>query len=475
MFNPVELRKNEVESLLEQHQSDSPEGFVVAVYNIFLGKAPDAMSLSRWCVCAERDRRQAIIGILNSPEYLQTSGYFLSLLGYADELVKQKNWQLAEKALIIVNEHCNNSAEIYKKIGLCCWKQNKFEIALDYYYKAYQVLPNDVNVLLALAQLLIILRKDEQALQLLANNKLSLESTRPLPVTAVEDKHKEESGNAEVSNPLDKSVKEDARPKFWMNIELPDGSFTQGPSDYTKHPEYLGLSSVPLSGKRVLDIAANDGFWAFWAEKNGATETLAIDVEDYRHYDWGFDGPPQSLKNSAPEKQKNEGFWYLHRLFQSGVKRESISVYELNPDIHGVFDLVFMCGLLYHLRHPLLALDTVRRVCQGALILTTHVVNNQPMLPMSLFYLDDVFCGITNWTGATESMVAHWLRSAGFPFVYVERNRSNPFHDRQKFVACCDQKWSENFQGNQNFQFCDDNYFARSRLALEKELGIAPK
>ena len=70
------------------------------------------------------------------------------------------------------------------------------------------------------------------------------------------------------------------------------------------------------------------------------------------------------------------------------MKRLKLSVYDLDPEQHGEFDLVFNYGLLYHLRHPLLSLDRVRRVCRGALVLETHVVNTMSRLPITLFYCD---------------------------------------------------------------------------------------
>jgi len=261
------------------------------------------------------------------------------------------------------------------------------------------------------------------------------------------------------------------RPKFYMNIELPDGSFTGGPSDHTSWPAHLGLSPAMVAGKRVLDVASNDGFWAFWAEKHGAAEVLAIDVEDYAHYDWSFGGPPASVKRGDP---KNVGFWWLHQLLRSRVRREPISVYQLDPEQHGVFDIAVMCGLLYHLRHPLLALDTLRRVCNGVLIVETHIACADPLLPASLFYMDDVFRGHANWTGPTEAAVVHWLCSAGFPTVYVERDRQSGMYARQKFIACANSTWAANFQHNPNFQLCDSNYFRQTRAALETRLGLPP-
>ena len=89
-------------------------------------------------------------------------------------------------------------------------------------------------------------------------------------------------------------------------------------------------------------------------------------------------------------------------------------MYDLRSEPHGQFDLMFNYGLLYHLRHPFLSLDTTRRVCRGAMVLETHIVNSLSTTPIAAFYHDDVFTAWTNWTGPTEAAVASWLRSAGF-------------------------------------------------------------
>lgn len=130
--------------------------------------------------------------------------------------------------------------------------------------------------------------------------------------------------------------------------------------------------------------------------------------------------PPAIAELALP--RKDEGFWRLHKQLDSKVRREACSVYDLSPEQHGQFDAVFLYGLLYHLRHPLLSFDRIRALCQGFLVVETHVVTTQSDLPAMLFYEDDVLAdAITNWTGPTGSCVVHWLRSAGFPQVFAER------------------------------------------------------
>src|SRR3546814_16211129 len=75
-----------------------------------------------------------------------------------------------------------------------------------------------------------------------------------------------------------------------MKVPLPDGTFSNGLIDYNHVPKELGIHDLDLSGKRVLDIAANDGFWTLWAESRGAEDLLAIDMHGIKEYDWGWDG-----------------------------------------------------------------------------------------------------------------------------------------------------------------------------------------
>jgi hypothetical protein len=41
-----------------------------------------------------------------------------------------------------------------------------------------------------------------------------------------------------------------------------------------------------LSGKRCLDVATMDGFWAFEMERRGAASVTALDLEDPDELDW---------------------------------------------------------------------------------------------------------------------------------------------------------------------------------------------
>ena len=59
----------------------------------------------------------------------------------------------------------------------------------------------------------------------------------------------------------------------------------------------------------------------------------------------------------------------------SRVTGLSCSVFDLDPKTFGTFDMVFFFGVLYHLRHPLLALEKILPVCTGTLLMQTYSIN----------------------------------------------------------------------------------------------------
>lgn len=260
---------------------------------------------------------------------------------------------------------------------------------------------------------------------------------------------------------------------YYHIIDLPDGSTTPGRVDRRKEGEYLGLKGKQcLAGKRVLDVGALDGVLSFWAEKSGASDVLVIDVEDIEHYDWGYSGPPSKMRGKGAIK--NKVFEHLKQVLDSKVQREGKTVYDLSPEIDGYFDLIFFYGVLYHLRHPLLAFDRLREVCQGAIAVETHVCNVDPQLPASLFYLDDVLKNaITNWHGPTEACVVHWMKNAGFERVFVEKKQR--IKGRQRFIGLISEKVDfcfSSFPSLDNFRECDTNYFKASRKAIKHYLSL---
>lgn len=244
--------------------------------------------------------------------------------------------------------------------------------------------------------------------------------------------------------------------KFRMRMEYPDGTVCDGRKDFRIWTDWLGISDMRFDNQRVLDIATDEGWWAFWAEQRGAAYVEASDVERFEDYDWGHEIDWEFCQQHNENRGGRKVFDYHHANLQSRVvvKRESIY------DIQGEFDVVFCHGLLYHLRHPLLAIDTVRKHCQGFAIFETFVDSrSDPLIAQNKFYRTTELGPISNWSGPTTACVTSWLKDAGFRHVY--RGASYwPGPSRQIFVALVDDDCRHRFDGSTNLVLCDDQYWS---------------
>ncbi len=191
--------------------------------------------------------------------------------------------------------------------------------------------------------------------------------------------------------------------RWYHTIDLGHGIVTRG-FDHTPHR--LARLDLPASfaGKSVLDVGAWDGFFSFEAERRGAARVLAVDFYSWHGDGWGT----------------KAGFELARRALGSRVEDQSVDVMDLAPERVGSFDVVLFLGVLYHLRHPLLALERVASVTKGTLILETVVDLVGLRRPAAAFYPGTELNGDpTNWWAPnTEAMVA-MLRVVGFPSVRV--------------------------------------------------------
>ena len=176
-----------------------------------------------------------------------------------------------------------------------------------------------------------------------------------------------------------------AQPYWYHRIELPGGVTTPGwaPLDPARY-----CVPADLTGLRVLDIGAWDGYWTWEALKRGAAEVVAID--DFsdtcgapekidRSRKWAtFDLCREALGfvqevvevKTSPDGQSPETIGWRNAAGQI-VERRELSVYNILPCNMGSFDVVFFFGTIYHLKHPLLALEKIAAVCRGALYVET--------------------------------------------------------------------------------------------------------
>lgn len=166
-----------------------------------------------------------------------------------------------------------------------------------------------------------------------------------------------------------------------------------------------------LHGRSVLDIGCNGGFYSIEMKRRGADRVLAIDVDD------GY------LRQARFAAEVN-GF---------DIEFAQLSVYDVAA-LGERFDIVLFLGVLYHLRHPLLALDLIRDhvvrdlfVCQSMqrgdpgdepleedYPFCETAVFDRPCYPR-LSFVERRYAGDdTNWWIPNRACTAAMLRSAGF-------------------------------------------------------------
>ena len=166
-----------------------------------------------------------------------------------------------------------------------------------------------------------------------------------------------------------------------------------------------------LTGKSVLDIGCNGGFYSLEMKKRGAERVLGIDYdEDY-------------LAQAR----------FAAKTLGHDIEFRQLSVYDVGA-LRERFDLVIFMGVLYHLRHPLLALDLIHEhVAKDLLVYQSlqrgstavdpvpenadfwdEAMFDSPGYPKLHFveqrYADDP----SNWWIPNAACSAAMLRSAGF-------------------------------------------------------------
>ena len=139
---------------------------------------------------------------------------------------------------------------------------------------------------------------------------------------------------------------------WFHNIDL-GGGLTTAPDhflgDYPgdKFRRFAAALPADLSGKSVLDIGCNAGFYAMEMKRRGAARVVAIDSD---------------------ERYLDQARLVAETLGHGDVEFAKLDVYDV-AKLGERFDLVIFMGVLYHLRHSLLALDLIREHVAGDLML----------------------------------------------------------------------------------------------------------
>jgi tRNA (mo5U34)-methyltransferase len=160
--------------------------------------------------------------------------------------------------------------------------------------------------------------------------------------------------------------------EWYHTLELAPGVVTPGWFDTRQIVPSLPFPAS-LEGKRCLDVATFDGFWAFEMERRGAEETIGIDILDPLAWDWPANTGSAAIDALERRKEGGRGFEIARAALGSSAERLELSVYDLDPDTVGEFDFVYVGSLLMHLRDPVRALERVRSVCRGQLLLVDNI------------------------------------------------------------------------------------------------------
>ena len=213
---------------------------------------------------------------------------------------------------------------------------------------------------------------------------------------------------------------QDLLAKGWYHsFEFPDGAVIDGYMALVVQKERYARYPIPddLRDKRLLDIGAWDGWFSFEAERHGANVTAVDCVE-------------------IPT------FLQIHRRLKSKVDYRVLDFYELPAAGLGKFDVVLFLGVLYHLRHPLLALEIVCGLTTDVAIVESFVIDaetwkqHQGTIPTMEFYETfELGNQYDNWSGLTVACLLAMCRAAGFARVELM------FAEGNYAGAACYRKW----------------------------------
>jgi tRNA (mo5U34)-methyltransferase len=203
--------------------------------------------------------------------------------------------------------------------------------------------------------------------------------------------------------------------------------------DYPRFKWRRFENAIPadLRGMTVLDIGCNGGFYAIEMKRRGADRVVGIDSDE------------SYLAQAC----------FAAEVCNVDIELKRLSVYEIGR-LKEKFDLVLFMGVLYHLRHPLLALDLIHEHVAGDTLVFQSMLrgaddddptigDDAPITDTALFeragyprlhFVESRYAGDpTNWWIPNRACAVAMLRSAGFdvtatgePEVFVCKRRALP-------------------------------------------------
>lgn len=209
------------------------------------------------------------------------------------------------------------------------------------------------------------------------------------------------------------------RVRWFHSVDFGGGARTTGqkPLEILRAEADL-IFAVDLVGKTVLDVGAWDGFFSLEATRRGARRVLATDWHAWGGPGWG----------------SKAGFDLVKRTLAPSIEEMEADIPDLNPETVGRFSVVLFLGVLYHLQHPLLAVQQLADLTLDHLVLETQMDMLDVDRPAAAFYpWRELSHDNTNWWGPNVPCVAGMLGNAGFRQVYFTRHPTE--HSRGIFHA----------------------------------------
>ncbi|MCM3874101.1 MAG: DUF1698 domain-containing protein [Pyrinomonadaceae bacterium] len=126
------------------------------------------------------------------------------------------------------------------------------------------------------------------------------------------------------------------------------------PVDHPHEPWQVIQQCLPrdLHGKSLLDVGCNAGFYSFEAKRRGAARVL------------GVDGQRQHIRQAL----------FVRKVLGLDLEFRRMNVYELDRQTIGQFDITLALGLIYHLKHLVLALENLYKVTREMLVIETAIM-----------------------------------------------------------------------------------------------------
>jgi tRNA (mo5U34)-methyltransferase len=156
---------------------------------------------------------------------------------------------------------------------------------------------------------------------------------------------------------------------------------------------WLGLGpELPedMSGMRILDVGSNAGYDPFMFARRGSTDVLACE-------------PWQFIEQAR----------FLEEIYRTGVDFQPLKWEDLDPAVHGTFDLVQCHGVLYHEIHPMAMLQRLRAMlAPGGTLLLGSMMLGDPALSEYARFVPGAYYGDDTWWWVPGRLCLRWMIEA---------------------------------------------------------------